>query len=123
MLVGTATFAVDINPEAQMAWDMVEAGYMNAVSVGFIPHRVEYDEVMDAFVLYDNELMECSLVGIGSNRQALAKEKETTEPVIDAVIKARDVLDEQIKAYENMRTLSKLKALGFLQKAVRQLKI
>ena len=85
MLVGTAQFATDINPEADTAFKMVEGGFMSAVSVGFIPHRVDYDEITDNFVLYDCELLECSLVGVGSNRQALAKENdEAREKMIEA---------------------------------------
>ncbi len=119
MLVGVAEFRTEFE-DADRAFKHVVAGDMNAVSVGFIPHRVDYDEVRDAFVLFDCELLECSLVGVGSNRQALAKGKDD---VIDTAIEARRMLDEQIKKSENNKVIGFLKARESLNKAIRQLKI
>lgn len=119
MLVGIAEFRTEF-ADADRAFKHVVAGDMNAVSVGFIPHRVEYDEVRDAFVLFDNELLECSLVGVGSNRQALAKEKSE---VIDSAIETKKLLDEEIEKSNNERVIKLLKARESLNKAIRQLKI
>lgn len=119
MLVGVAEFRVEF-PDADRAFKHVVAGDMNAVSVGFIPHRVDYDEARDAFVLFDCELLECSLVGVGSNRQALVK---STDIVLDTAIEARKLLDEQIKKSNNNIVIKHLKAREALNKAIRQLKI
>ena len=82
MLVGTAEFRVEFE-DASRAFRHVESGDMNAVSVGFIPHRVEYDEEKDCFILFDCELLECSLVGVGSNRQALSKASDIRDTIIE----------------------------------------
>lgn len=118
-LVGEAQFATDIYDQADLAFKMVEGGFMSAVSVGFIPHRVEYDEVTDNFVLYDCELLECSLVGVGSNRQALAKENSEAR---DKIIEAKDALDAKIKSSQTNFVISHLKARESLNKAIRRMK-
>jgi HK97 family phage prohead protease len=130
-LVGKAEFAVDIEgaDDIKRAWEHVKRGDMNMVSIGFIPHRVEYDENTDAFVLYDCELMECSLVGIGSNRQALVKEVLTTEKkdVVEvdekkeALIKVASALDIELQK-ENTKSINRAKAHELVCKAIRQMK-
>jgi HK97 family phage prohead protease len=120
MLVGTAEFATEIYDQAKLAFEMVKGGFMQSVSVGFIPHRVDYDENRDAFILLDCELLECSLVGVGSNRQALAK--EITEDARENAIDSKKLLDEQIKKSENNKVIAHLKARENLNKAIRRLK-
>ena len=122
LMICTAEFATDIYDQADLAFKMVEGGFMNAVSVGFIPHRVEYDEHKDVFVLFDCELMECSLVGIGSNRQALAKET-TVEDARDKALEAKQAIDNVIKIAENNAVIHHLKARESLNKALRRLKV
>jgi HK97 family phage prohead protease len=122
MLVGTAEFRTEF-ADADRAFKHVVAGDMNAVSVGFIPHIVDYDEVTDAFVLKSCELLECSLVGVPSNRQALVKEKEVkTEDARDNAIESKKLLDEQIKKSENNKVIAHLKAREALNKAIRRMK-
>ena len=124
-LMGQAQFNTKYEDGAR-AFDHVVNGEMSMVSVGFIPHRVEYDETRDAFVLFDCELLECSLVGIGSNRQALVKtitENKDVEEVIDIkkeTIKVASELDKEIRM-TNTKTISKLKAHELLCKAIRQM--
>ena len=116
MLVGRARFSVEISDKIAEAWAHVEAGNMRMCSVGFIPHRVEYDEKKDAFILYDCELMECSLVGTGSNRRALIKgAKETIKDAKDEVVKQIEVNPTSINVGR------KIKAVHILNKAIRQL--
>jgi phage head maturation protease len=120
-MLGEAYFAVDIDEDAKRAWAHVKDGNLNMVSVGFIPHRVEYDENTDAFILYDCELLECSLVGIGSNRQALIKDNEVKE-VRETTIEAREALDKKIKASDNNNVIAHLKARDDLNKAIRRMR-
>ena len=121
MLVGTAEFRTEFE-DASRAFTHVIKGDMSAVSVGFIPHRVDYDEVRDAFILYDCELLECSLVGVGSNRQALVKSKETIEEAKDSILEAKKTLDEKIKNISEKNTIiSILKARENLNKALRRM--
>lgn len=121
-LIGIAKFSVDIDENAKRAWDHVVAGNMNMVSVGFIPHRVDYDEEKDAFVLFDCELVECSLVGIGSNRQALVKTVNLEDSERKDVIEVKDYLDIAIKEGNTARIISLFKARENLNKAIRRMK-
>ncbi len=119
-LVGEAEFRVKYE-DAARAFDHVVEGDLNMVSVGFIPHRVDYDEEKDAFILYDCELLECSLVGIGSNRQALAKES-TIEDIKENAIEVAKALDEVIHKAKNDEVIAHLKARDTLYKAIRRMK-
>lgn len=118
MLVGTAEFRTEFE-DAARAFRHVEEGDISAVSVGFIPHRVEYDEEKDAFVLYDCELLECSLVGVGSNRQALVKSKDE---IVESMLETKEVLEKQIKANQNNIIIAHLKARENLNKAIRRMR-
>lgn len=120
MLVGTAEFATDIYDQADLAFKMVQGGFMSAVSVGFIPHRVDYDEITDNFVLYDCELLECSLVGVPSNRQALAKKDDEA---LEKTIEAKEALNKKIQETSNKNlVISYLKSRESLNKIINRLK-
>jgi hypothetical protein len=65
----------DINANAEMIFQMVKAGAVNAVSIGFIPRKVETE--IDAAgreipIIAESELLEISVVPIPSNPDALA---------------------------------------------------
>jgi len=65
----------DVNPNADMIFKMVKAGAVNAVSIGFIPRKVEVeiDEAeREVPVIAASELLEISVVPIPSNADALA---------------------------------------------------
>ena len=66
----TLCFATDINPKAKMVFDMIVAGILRTVSVGFINHSFEVEE--DVPMLRDNELLEISVVPIPANPRAIA---------------------------------------------------
>lgn len=117
MLVGTAEFAVDVHPDIKRAWDHVVRGDLNMVSVGFIPHVVDYDEDKDAFVLKSCELMECSLVGIGANRRALVKGDDAIK---QNLIETKKQIEETIDAAGTVVT-PRMKAVLHINKALRQL--
>jgi len=118
-LVGTAEFRVKYE-DAARAFDHVLEGDLNMVSVGFIPHRIDYDEERDAFILYDCELLECSLVGIGSNRGALVKDKEPEiSEVRSQTIEVRESLDKVINKSSQNEVVRHLKARDMLNKAIR----
>lgn len=123
MMVGKAKFSTDINEDADEAFKHLVAGNMDSVSVGFIPHRVEYDEHIDAFVLYDCELLECSFVGIGSNRQAQVKEKPETEikDIKEIAIDAKELLEDKINITGEKTEIRIYKAREFINKAIRRM--
>lgn len=116
-LVGTAEFAVDLHPDIKRAWDHVVRGDLNMVSVGFIPHVVDYDEERDAFVLKSCELMECSLVGIGANRHALIKEVTPEKKLIEVKQELEESIEKTDPTFNR-----KMHGIGLLNKAIRQFK-
>ncbi len=126
-LVGTYKASRDdegfIGEDVERIWRHIKIGDLNMVSVGFIPHRVDYDEARDAFVLYDCELIECSIVGIGSNRYALIKEAKDIKDIQKSVIEARNALDAKVKASDNTMVIAHLKALEDLSRAARRLNV
>lgn len=135
MTLGKARFDTDIEPNAERAFNHVERGNLRMVSIGFIPHRVDYDEEKDAFILYDCELLECSLVGIGSNRDALITDAEKSaknekedvdneakeESAKDKAIDAQRALQKEILDEENRRVYKKHKAHKLISQAIRNL--
>lgn len=118
MLVGVAEFAVDLHPDIKRAWEHVVRGDLSMVSVGFIPHDVDYDEDKDAYVLKLCELMECSLVGIGSNRRALIK---NDEDIKQNLIETKEEI-EKSETFTSVSAIRKQNAILSINKAIRQLK-
>ncbi|MBA4306987.1 MAG: hypothetical protein C0429_09660 [Sphingopyxis sp.] len=114
MLMGTAEFAVEVADDVKRAWAHVVRGDLNMVSVGFIPHVVEYDENKDAFVLKECELIECSLVGIGANRRALIKDADIPAKIIEL----KQQIEESI-SQEDVKAIQKRNGILMLNKAVR----
>lgn len=121
MLVGVAEFAVDVHADIERAWKHVVRGDLNMVSVGFIPKLVDYDEDRKAYILKYCELMECSLVGIGSNRRALIKDTEDVKDIKDTLIDIKKDI-EDTKPATTVEATSKAKAIAMLNKAIRQYK-
>mgnify|MGYP000196158320 CR=1 FL=1 len=80
-LIGKVKFATAEESEfSDTCWKLVKGGYLNAVSVGFIPHKWESysDDTTGAhgYKLFDCELLECSLVPIPCNQDALVGSKD-----------------------------------------------
>lgn len=97
----TLTFDQD-NPKAMFVYGQYQRGFLRAVSVGFIPHSLEFED--DTPKLTDNELLEISPVGVPANANALALAlKEGQFNRKDATWMARsmrdaaDRLEEQLK--------------------------
>lgn len=121
-MLGEAYFAVDIDERAARAWAHVKDGNLRAVSVGFIPHQVDYDEDRDAFILTKNELLECSLVGTQANRQSLIKEAVELSEIKSTLIEQRNALNAKLKD-EDVAVLKNIRALELLSKSIRQLRV
>jgi HK97 family phage prohead protease len=66
-------FAVEVNPMARIAYGLYRGGFLNAVSVGFIPLRWENGGPGDPWRrrYLEQELLEVSAVGIPANPEAL----------------------------------------------------
>jgi HK97 family phage prohead protease len=67
-------FATDINPMARLAYDMYRRGFLNAVSVGFLPLRWENGNDHTSFRrrFLEQELLEVSAVAVPANPNALS---------------------------------------------------
>jgi HK97 family phage prohead protease len=69
-LVGDLEFmSADISPFADSIYRMARAGYVKAVSVGFLP--IEYKLRSDGIDFKRQELLECSVCSVGANSNAL----------------------------------------------------
>lgn len=97
-LLVTFEYAVDANPNAAVAFNLVKAGALSAYSVGFIP--VEWvtpsesvmPEYRDAKRVYTRvKLVEISLVAIPSNPEALVVGRQ-----MDAVSEGETKVDHQL---------------------------
>lgn len=74
-LEGVVKFAVDEYPFAQILFNLYKGGYMRAFSVGFmnIENETIDEEGESVVVLKKNKLYEISVVNVGANAMALAK--------------------------------------------------
>jgi HK97 family phage prohead protease len=66
-------FATEVNPVARIAYGLYKGGFLNAVSVGFVPKRWVDGGPKDGFrrKYIEQELVEVSAVGIPANPNAL----------------------------------------------------
>ncbi|HEX7123609.1 MAG TPA: HK97 family phage prohead protease [Gemmatimonadaceae bacterium] len=71
-LVSRAEFAsADLNPFAGQVYRMLRAGFLNAVSVGFVPQEWTWDEQRGGVNFLRQELVEFSVVPVPANPEAL----------------------------------------------------
>jgi HK97 family phage prohead protease len=118
MLIGTSTVRVednqliavvrfensDINPVAEKVWQKIQAGTLRMASIGANPKKGHWgDEKLgeDRDMIYfdEQELLEWSIVPIGSNPEALKRETQTIEEIRSSIIKNKPV--EVIQPDEN----------------------
>ena len=100
VLQGKIKFAVDENPEAKIAFDLIIGGFLNAFSIGFMV--LEFDEKTGDIV--KSELLELSLVSVPANKETLIKTLEDAgEKDID-VDKLNNIYDKDTKKDTNNRS-------------------
>ena len=90
-------FAVDVNPVARIAYGLYKGGFLNAVSVGFIPLRWDDGGSKDAAGgprrrYLEQELLEVSAVAIPANPDALALGLKSGAVVKGDLVAAADLL-------------------------------
>ena len=119
-LVGEIDFTTaDVNPNAEMAYRMVEAGLLSAVSVGFMPLEFAWSTDKDRPFGLDftkQELLEISLVPVPANQNALIQARslgidvgpiaEWAEKILDGegrVPVPREFLEQVFKAAKTPR--------------------
>jgi HK97 family phage prohead protease len=92
-LIAVARFeTADINPLAEKVWQKIQAGTLRMASIGAMPKRGHWGDQKlgeDPDVIYfdDQELLEWSIVPIGSNPEALKRESQTIEEIRGLIIK------------------------------------
>jgi HK97 family phage prohead protease len=92
-------FATDVNPVAKVAYGLYQGGFLNAVSVGFIPIAwVDGESDDDFFRKYlEQELVEVSAVAVPANRDALKLGLQTGVISRGVVTDALEILGEALK--------------------------
>lgn len=86
-------------PFADTIFNLYEGGFLNAVSVGFIPQEIKYDEESDQLYITKKELLELSAVPVPANPEALTQGfdiKDMNEAVKKGCVNIQE-------AYEFMR--------------------
>lgn len=65
----------EANPRAEEVWQLIQGGYVRAVSVSFWPSDIRWEmrDGEEVCVCSNNELYEISVLALGSNPSALAK--------------------------------------------------
>lgn len=113
MLIGTSEVRVDgnqliavvrfesaeINSVAEKVWQKIQAGTLRMASIGANPQKGHWgDEKLgenrDLIYFDEQELLEWSIVPIGSNPEALKRESQTIEEIRAAIIKDIPVVEE-----------------------------
>jgi dsDNA-binding SOS-regulon protein len=90
------------NPKAMFVIGQYTRRFMRAVSVGFIPHTLDFED--DDPVLKDNELLKISFAPIHANANAVALAlKEGQMPRGDATWMAKSMRDAAEKLEEQLR--------------------
>lgn len=76
-LVGDVEFATaEQNPFAETIYRLVEGGFVNAGSVGFMPIKYTMNQETGGLDFKEQELFEYSIVGVPCNPEALSRAKE-----------------------------------------------
>lgn len=113
MVIGTSTLRIennqliavlrfesaDINPLAEKVFQKVQAGTLRMASIGANPKKGHWgDEKLgeDREVIYfdEQELLEWSIVPIGSNPEALKREAQTIDEIRGIITKEIPVIEE-----------------------------
>ena len=82
--------------KGRMAQEMMENGFLQAVSIGYLPLEFEVDETEEGellTIITEAELLELSMVSVPSNRKSLKKQLESMDD--KDVEKVKDVLQEE----------------------------
>jgi len=97
-------------PFASTIYKLLKGGYLNAVSIGFIPDykAIEYDEKKEVRIFNKVELFELSVVPVPANQEALATGKTLSKALEDNVIDEEEfkslveVEEEEKPSYEDL---------------------
>ena len=96
--------SAEINPVAEKVWQKIQAGTLRMASIGANPKRGHWGdeklgENQDMIYFDEQELLEWSIVPIGSNPEAMKREVQTIDEIRNIIIK-----DIPVVGHENVRT-------------------
>lgn len=118
-LIGVVRFEpAEINPLAEKVWQKVQAGTLRMASIGANPKKghwgdEKFGEDRDVLYFDEQELLEWSIVPIGSNPEALKREYQTIEEIRGIIKKEIPVNPEVQPTTDNeQRTTDKNKELN-----------
>lgn len=81
IVAGFKFYEASVNPDAERRWQMVKAGGLRAVSVGFQPLKMVWNEEAGGIDFIEWELLETSLVPVPCNPNALLVDSKAIEDV------------------------------------------
>lgn len=117
---GKLTGEMVFNDQAKgrMAEELIDNGFLKAVSIGYIPVEFTEEETDDGIItiISKAELLELSMVSVPSNRKALLKKMETMED--KDVEKVKDVLKEQGKTLSTTNENDIKEAISLLNRVL-----
>lgn len=125
MLIGTSTVRIEdnqliaivrfesaeINPVAEKVWQKIQAGTLRMASIGANPKKGHWgDEKLgenrDTIYFDETELLEWSIVPIGSNPEALKREAQTIEEIRTLITKEIPVIEPIAVRADNNKELN-----------------
>lgn len=125
MLIGTSTVRIEdnqliaivrfesaeINPVAEKIWQKIQAGTLRMASIGANPKKGHWgDEKLgenrDTIYFDEQELLEWSIVPIGSNPEALKREAQTIEEIRTLITKEIPVVEPKEVRADNNKELN-----------------
>lgn len=99
--------SAEINPVAEKVWQKIQAGTLRMASIGANPKKGHWGdenlgENQDVIYFDEQELLEWSIVPIGSNPEAMKREVQTIDEIRSIIIKDIPVVGhENVRADEN----------------------
>ena len=106
-LIGKVRFETeDVNPTAEKIWKKVQNGTLRMASIGANPKRGHWgDEKLgeDKDVIYfdEQELLEWSIVPVGSNPDALKRDAQAVEEIRQEMLKDKPVNEPEQISFHN----------------------
>ena len=111
-LIGRVTFeTAEVNPKAEKIFRKVQAGSLRMASIGANPtkgHWGNKEAGEDPEVLYFDrqELLEFSIVPLGSNPDALKRNAQTISQIKESFARKIDVVDDEYLTTEDKKLLT-----------------
>lgn len=100
----------DINPVAEKVWQKIQAGTLRMASIGANPKKGHWgDEKLgenrDVIYFDEQELLEWSIVPLGSNPEAVKRESQTIEEIRALITKEIHAVDPKEVRSDNNKEL------------------